>query len=327
MILQTSFSALLVGLNYNNPDYLNYELAFNNAYGRLTEFDLFNVLDIGTKSILLVGNEIGINNYGDFRLIYSIILFFIFGITIRKTCKYGAICLTLYMVSYIFLDEVQFRNFSSFVILLPFLIYYIKNQNKKGLIIFLIGDFLAFTLHFSAVFYLLFGLTIVKSKSLKITYIAIAILFIGAISAIESNIAMIDHTSHYEAPSIVGGVVSCFLLVCNYWFINYINNNYLLKKKDVCSLSIYKYFHIIVQINLLLLILCPVIFINATILRILRFISIVNIIFILNLATDHNKRKISNKLICYSLIYSLIIGYWFNRSTGVYESIFNNPLF
>lgn len=315
---------LVVGLNYDNPDYANYELAFNNA-SMLAEFDIFKVLDIGTKTILSTAKELGINNYPDFRLAYSIVLYILFGITIYKNCRYGALFFALYLISYIILDEIQFRNFSSFVVILPFLIYYINNQTLKGLTVFIIGDLLAFTLHFSAIFYLLFCLSMLKSKTLKIA-ICIATIIIGFIGFLESNLAMIDHTSHYDAPTTLGAVASCLLLAGNCFYIVHIKKQYLNKSALVFSPKIRKNFEIIQQINFLLLLLCPAVFMNATVLRIWRFTSLVNLIYILNLAFAYSGNKAETKLTVSALIYSCLIGMWFNNELGVYESFFNNPI-
>ncbi len=261
---------LIMGLNYDNPDYLNYENAFNNASG-LTEFNIFNILDIGTTIILLTGKEIGFNNYSDFRIAYSIVLYVLFGITIYKNCRYGALYFALYLISYVILDEIQFRNFSSFVVLLPFLIYYINNQTLKGLIVFILGDLLAFTLHFSAIFYLLFCLTMLKSKALKITLMCVAVIVVEVIGVAESNLAMIERVNGYNTPTTAGAIVSCLLLVGNYLYISWIKKHYLNKSDCAVNSNMYKLFELIQQINLLLLLLCPAVFMNATVLRIWRF--------------------------------------------------------
>jgi len=326
LILLWCACVLVVGLNYDNPDYANYELAFNNA-SMPTEFDIFNVLDIGTKTILSIGKELGINNYSDFRIVYTIVLYTLFGITIYKTCRYRTLYFALYLISYIILDEIQFRNFSSFVVILPFLIYYINNQTLKGLTIFVIGDLLAFTLHFSAIFYLLFCLTMLKSKTLKIVLICVVTIIIGFIGFLESNLAMIDHASHYDAPTTLGAVASCLLLVVNCFYIVHIKKQYLNKSAYTFSPKTYKNFETIQQINFLLLLLCPVVFMNATVLRIWRFTSLVNLIYILNLAFTYRGNKAETKLTVSTLIYSCLISIWFNNGPGVYESLFNNPLF
>lgn len=322
-ILLSIIGSLIVGLNFDNPDYENYVIGFQNALIP-DNFNIFEVLDIGNKIILAKSKDLGFLNYEDFRLYYSIILFIVFALTIFKYCKLPAFYMGLYILFYLALDEVQFRNFSSFVILLPFIIYYIHHQNKKGLIIFLFGIFIAFTLHFSAIFYGMFCLTVIKSKSLRVFLICLMCILFVLMGYLESQLAFLDHVEDYERPSILGAFFVCFFLFANYFYIRWIEKKYVgdnNSNSKACSV-----FYVIVQINLLLLMICPAIFINSTVTRIWRFVSLVNLIFILNIISLRNIKN-NRTLVLSSVIYSLIVSSRFNFADGVFDSILNNPLF
>lgn len=313
---------LIIGLNYDNPDYTNYVIAFQNAY-MPDDFNIFEVLDIGNKIILAKSIDLGFDQYEDFRLFYSFTLFLIFATTIFKSCIYPACYMGIYILFYLLLDEIQFRNFSSFVILFPFMIYYINHQTKKGLLTYLIGIIIAFTLHFSAIFYGIFCLTLIKSNKLKIALICITIILLIVAVALEAQLAMIDRVQNYERPSFLGASYGCFLLFVNYFYIKWINEKCNVNK-NIYS-KIFSNYNIIIQINLLLLLICPAIFINVTISRIWRFISLINLIYLLNIIYTCNPKK-KKLLIFSSVIYCLFVTYSFNKTEGVIESLFNNPL-
>lgn len=318
---------LIMGLNYENPDYQNYVWAYENA-DLPYKYNILEIIDIGFKIIQALTKKIGITDYGNFRFILSFILFTIFGLTIINNCKYYNLYFIIYLIFYLALDEIQIRNFTSFVILLPFLIYYIKNQNLKGVLIYILGIFVAFTIHFSAVFYGIFILSVFKSKVSKIIFILIILIVLCIVGGGMSELAMINRVDHYNQPTTIGASVGCILLICNYiyvrWTKTFINKIHV-RKNHKNTLFIVNY-SLLIHLNLILVLLCPIIFMNATVLRIWRFISLLNLIYIINLLYFIRKYKYSWKLSLSALIYGGLISIWFNGE-GVYSSMFNNPIF
>lgn len=317
-----------MGFNYDNPDYDNYIIMFNEAHFP-SNFNIFDVLDIGYKSIQASYKEIFNYNYTEFRLLITCFLFVILGIVTYKNCREYNLFLSIYLIFYLVLDEIQIRNFTSFVILLPFLIYYLSNLSKKSLILYILGVILAFTIHFSAIFYLIFSLLYIKSDKIRITILILAIIGISMIQYIISDLAMLDRVDNYAKPSILGVSAGIFLLVCNYLFIQKIISNKLSNKirTNWSDTTLFCKPKTIININLILFILIPLLFMNATILRIFRFVSLINIMYLINLSKFPNLAKKQIRIIPYIIVYTLLISLWFNIEPGVYVSILNNFIF
>jgi hypothetical protein len=317
---------MIMGLNYDNPDYINYERAFKRAEF-ISEFSIFERLDIGTGLILAGFKDFGFTQYAQFRLAYTTVLFIIFGITILNSCKYPNIILAIYLAFYIVLDEIQMRNFSSFVFFLPFLLYFSSHQNAKGILVYLLGVILAFTLHFSAIFYLIFVFSIFKSKWTQYFLFACCVVFLTLVGSSFSDMAMIDHVEHYTVPSVAGALISCFLLIFNYLFVRYsLKKTRHIDWKLKGSVTFVRRFDVLTRFNFLLMFLMPIIFINSTVLRIWRFTSILNIIFLLGLVFYLHTSKSSRILLLYTFLYAGVISAWFSYE-GVWSSLLNNPLF
>lgn len=318
-----------MGLNYDNPDYDNYVLRYKYAEYP-SELNIFNLLDVGFTIIQSYSKESYGIDYPIFRLILSICLFILLGLIIYNKCKYYNLLFSYYLLFYLALDEIQIRNFTSFVILLPFLLYFIKNLTWNSLIIYVYGVSLAFTFHFSAVFYLIFCLIYFKSNKLK-TIFTICILFLMiSIKYVSSDLAMLSRTEEYNAPSLLGVLANSALLVINYLFIKYSTTHFEYKK----NIYITKYHsyqicdsNIIIQLNMILLILIPLIFMNAVIIRIFRFLSFVNLLYLFNELYLNSivKRKIF--LLIYITLYVMFINlFWFNEPE-VFPSILKNNIF
>lgn len=317
-----------MGLNNMNPDYDNYVIWFKEA-DYPSDFNIFEVLDAGYKFIQSYAKDVYSTEYADFRLALCISLFIIFGITVYKNCKYYNMFLSYYILFYLALDEIQIRNFTSFVILLPFLLYYLNNLTLKSLLIYIGGVLLAFTFHFSAIFYLIFCILFIKSKKIEILIGSVIVACFGILKIILSNMVMFDRVSNYETPSILGALAGALVLIGNYIFVKKITQNFT-HKNIQRFINIKNYLFnptIIIQLNLLLFILIPLIFMNTLVLRVFRFVSIINLIFLFNLLYINHEPQKKRKLLAYITGYVAFISlYWFNRES-VFSYIINNPMF
>lgn len=326
-ILQILCCIVIIGFNTDNPDYNNYLYGFNHA-APPEHFNIFEVLDIGFRYIQLFCKDLGIYQYEIFRIILTAILFTIFGITFSKRCKYRNMFLSLYIIFFIAIDNIQIRNFASFVTLLPFIFYYIQNQNKNGVLIFTCGLILAFTIHFSAIFYSVFYLLIIKNRTLRYLLGILVVIVVSEISFSTSNLAIIERTSNYSRPTTLGAIACCFLLVCNWIYINWIRLKYrqfVYSNDNIYNnITLKNNLDTLVTMNLLLLLLIPSIFINATSLRLWRFISLINVAYILNvLYYSHQYNNKQPRIIFSLLAYCILITLWFNEE-GVYPCLLNN---
>ena len=163
--------------------------------------------------------------------------------------------------------------------------------------------------------------------------IAICVLAFVFIGFEVANLAMVNRVNNnYSPPSMAGALFSCILLVVNYYFIRYIGKRYcqpLIRLYGGSSKkikSIVQQYHVVEQLNFLLIYLAPAVFINATILRVWRFTSIINLIYLVNLILCLRKIKLDRKISLATFGYVCLIALWFNKES-VWESLFNNPIF
>lgn len=329
-LLSCIFCVLIIGFNYDNPDYYNYEVRYN-AADFPQEFNIFHVLDIGYTLIQACCKELGIFEFQKFRMVLAILIMAIYGITIFKYCKYYSLFMAYYILFYLPLDQIQIRGFLAFVTFLPFFLNFIKKRSTQAIILYFLGILISFTIHFSAIFFLVFCILWFKSKKVKFIFSVICLLAFMLTGYVSSELAMLDHISDYDKPTVIGAFAGCSLLIINYFFIKVIFDHYVNNRKNK-KLNIFKKTkmiemdsNIIIQVNLLMLLFIPLLFFNATILRIFRYVTIVNVIYLLNVLSlcdlIHKKNNIRLLILIYLVFIFLRI-----YQPSVLPSVFNNLL-
>lgn len=313
---------ILMGYNYDNPDYENYVIRYDIATYPNTD-NMLSLLDISDSSIQAFCKEIGVQTYGQYRLVLSSILFMVFGCFAYKKCNYCNLYLVLYILFYLILDIIQIRNFEAFVVLLPF----IPLLSRKGLvptILYIGGVLLSSTIHFSMVFFSIFALISIDSKRIKFSLLLLALVTYSYAFSLLQQTEAFERVSGYAHSSIIGALFNSVFVVFNY----YILNNVFCKKCEQYSSNAI-IFHgltpaFIKSFNIVLLFIIPIFFINASIGRVFRYASLVNLIFMLNtLGCCTNKQK--KGLIALILMYVFFFGYLhiFGRMEIV-DSVMNN---
>lgn len=323
---------LLCGLNYDNPDYIAYENRYNWA-SYPTEFNIISVLDISFTFLQVFCKDIGIASYQDFRLILSGLIYIYLAIVVSKYCIYRNLFFAIYIFAYLPLDIVQIRNFFAFVVLMPFLLL-LNHPSSKNLLKYFVGLLIAFTIHFSSIIFSIFGFIGIKNKRTKIVLIVCiavsVIVMYPFIRFVMNSSAAVDRVDGYFQPSIFGALLLSSYLLLNYVMIlllpqipNSITT--FIKSRFNLNVSVITY-SFINKINFLLLFLIPLVFMNGSVLRLFRFISIINIIYILNIL--YYSRKNKGLLYLAVGIYTLFFAFVFSYSkTEVIEAISMNYLF
>lgn len=257
---------------------------------------------------------------------------------VNKYCVYRNPFFVIYSFCYLSLDLIQIRNFFAFSILLPFLLA-LNKPGAKSLWTYLIGLATSFTFHFSMFFFSIFSVIGIKRKSTKIAVVSsiliLIILLFPIFYTLLSASAAFEHAQLYDTPSFLGGAFMMSWQFCNYFLIKFVSKKYnrrpiilLQSNKDMVMKSHSITNKYINNLNLCLLLISPLVLLNGTVTRIFRYISLVNLMYLLNVLYNQKGRKSKYDILVIILIYSLFfaIEYIFS-DPKVYSSIFNNFLF
>lgn len=331
-ILLVGICIIISGFNTDNPDFVAYSNRYNWAnYPK--EISIHSVLDISYIALQAFCKDIGISTYEEFRLLLSIIIYSTLAILVYRYCIYYNLFYIIFIFAYLPLDLIQIRNFFAFIVLLPFLLS-LNHPSTKKCIKYLISVLVAFTIHFSCIFFAIFGFIGIKRQQSKYVIIFLACvtvtIFLPFVTSIVKSSAAVEHISEYSKPSIIGGIFQSSFLVVNYFLINNILKEY--STYSINNNSTVQYhklrYSFIKNLNLLLLFLIPLIFMNGTATRIFRFISLINIMYIINLIYKTRNNPI-NKLSIYIILilYFLFFGiYYIYMDEQVVNSIFKNSI-
>lgn len=319
----------ILNFNISNPDYIPLQNTYEaESYG-----------EIGYRFLCKIFNSRGVN-YFFFKIgiaAFSLLLLYRF---ISIYAKYPAYIAALYMIICP-LDVVQNRNFFAFMILIN-AIPYLGRFSIQNLIKYYFFLLLACSIHASLVFF--FFLPFLQKDVLsyflksKGTIFVLSIIMIPILYYCLSNLIDADVQSrsqaYFENPtSLVTKVGVLMLCTFNYLFVKryqryaYTNRTYQNKVIEKTSYIVYNPCQFVIALNMLFLLLSPMIMINITFLRLLRFVILINIIYMLNIRSYvHQGSFLSVSL--YSLI-SLLIGLILHRDTfitDVFLPFFNENL-
>lgn len=190
-ILFVAYFIVIMGLNIKTPDYDTYEKVYDPLYITLVEDNY----EIGFKGLVLLCNYFGLS-YQEFRVVVSILFSVCVVFASRKLSLYPNYLLTLLLI-WPFLPGVSGlrQTLANAVMLcgIPHLAY----DDKKHLIKYVIWILLAWSIHQSALFYLLFILGKREFGNKEVRYIVYATVggicilgfsqFLGNISFIQNN--------------------------------------------------------------------------------------------------------------------------------------------
>ena len=304
---------LLIAFNYDNPDYDNYVIRFDNVstwVGVATQ----GIMDAGFSLLMRLFYVLGVQDYYHFKLIISGISLLLFLLFSMKNVRYHAFWAFLYLVFYAILDVTQFRNFVAFSVVLA-LFPLLERNTFKSNILFLIGVLFATTIHFSMAFFLVMGLRLIKNERTRILLIAVLAI---AVFVLRSSIwGSLQDTTYYNRvddyarTSVLGALLTSTLFLCNYLIMHYF---YLQSRKNAINnekavLVVQQSLSVANSFALYLLFLVPFVFINSMPVRILRFASLIEIGYLLNYAILIEKKKRSMVFLI-TLLLAVFFYFW-----------------
>lgn len=305
---------LMIAGNYANPDYEAYETRYDIGLGIL--------LEPGFGFLCDFFKYLGYDYFG-FKAFVSFICLYMVFYSIRKLSLNISLGATLFILYPFIIDITQFRNFIAYSIVV-FGIPFLYERTRKGAIKYCATVIVASLFHTSVFFYILFLLARKKINRwhIGIGIILIAIIKVSIYNAFQTQFDT-DKLGIYDKPSIIGALFLAFLVIMNaivVWRI------YMQRKKTIGSDLSHLFQDSIIwpNISLLLLLLIPLFFDNATFTRLFRNMIFLNFIYIAN--SSHINKMVRNMIILSFLIY-YTSSYFTNPDGNVFFPVFfNNSL-
>ena len=276
---------VMFGWSSGNADYANYERGYSWAHGALR----FNT-ELGTqllyKLFILAGLE-----YRHYIIIISLIGLLLIFKTIKTYTNNIAFVLALYFLFPFIIDVVQARNFLTMSIVL-YATHYLIQEKRRGTLKFVILVLLASTIHYSALFYLLFLL--VKKRSLRsLTLLSLLVTSIGLILSYTNLIPLLvkqfippEKVHHWFSNRFNWGILIAILIYAfSYFFIYYAYLKIKSKTETEGQLAVndtsnnnLRFARAVYKINMVLLMAFPLYVFNMIFFRLYRNILILNFI-------------------------------------------------
>lgn len=307
MIFITCFIIKMIQkYNFAFPDYQNYY----NIYSEigLEGIQSVNGVETGFKILCLLFYNLGFS-YLQFYMILMMISLILLYETVFYYTKIRSIVFIFYIIFPFCLDIVQIRNLLAGAIVV-FSIKFLSNSFKKGgLFYYLILNALAISIHFTAAYYFLFLLAkFVNKKNLLKFVVMITVLVVFSLSKINELLNSSEFTTKYLAYTgnqikLSGVVAVIFLISCSTFCLYFMTQENLGQPEHDD-----RDFEFLFKVNMLMLPLIVVFFINIDIFRLFRNLIILNnCVFVYNIF--HAKRLTVSRLIIYGLYLACFVGF------------------
>lgn len=315
---------ILLGFCNNNdrPDLMNYQYAYNKIkiYG-MTVDDC----EIGYAVLGKILNMLGL----DFQQAVSIMMLLflsLIAIAIAKYTKSIAMVSSLFMIYPLFMSGIQIRNSIAMAIIV-FSIQYLVSDKKYSLIKYCACVLFAMSFHSTALIY--FSLILVRFiKKENIKYIAIIMAFlIAVVSRMDiSVLRSIFGAGRYESKFFSHTNTLGEFVIAILWQITMTMLIMLLhiKVKKIqkfvnCDNRLNALNEIIVKINVVLILLLSLYYIDFSTERLYRNIMVLNFVYIANSMEITKLKKEINIIVCY-----IAMGVWYLLTCFVFEGIYAN---
>lgn len=300
---------ILMGGNTKNPDYYSYEILYYN-YGNVVS------ADFGYRILCAIFRNLGIN-YEGFRIIISLIGFYLINITIKKYSANKIFVYLLYAIYPFLLDVVQIRNFLMTSIVIYAMSYLVKKSGKST-IKYILFILIASSIHITALVYLPIALILYLDKNIFFKLFIFYIIIIGILAGINKDILEIIANKIINALDLDD---SRFIMYSSiktqygyllYWSLQFLTYAIIKSSKSICNKNKLvdehknKFVDLVYVINLYLLIFLPFYVFEITYHRFARNMMILNYIVytITYQSIVNNKYK---KLIYLSFIILLVL--------------------
>lgn len=243
---------VLFAFNTNNADYANY-LGIYSRIGSGTSYTIANY-ETGFVLLCRLCNRFGLD-YSAFLVLVATVTTIMFAIVIRLYCAgiRRNIVISIFLITLYWINICQYRNYIAFLIVMIGLYYYLYCDAKRGTIIFLLSNLLAFSFHRSSVLFLL--LLLVKPLSIKKCFFAIPISMIpfillrnGSFYSLVNRFVpaykingFLYNDSHRTFVGVFALVlVRILLLIMEFAILNRDNHNEIIKKEETFVTSTIK---------------------------------------------------------------------------------------
>lgn len=330
------FMWILFGGNTANADYLNYK----NVYDLLNQYGDYSAIEVGFRFLCKLGNRIGLN-YNQFLAVFSFIGLSLIASTVHKYTNKISAVFCLYFIYPFLLDIVQIRNFMAMAIII-FGIRYLIDNNKRGVIKYILCVLLASTFHNTAFFYLIFAFVKIKDykKIITITSFAIIIgIFIYNFypTLITKIVASERYTSYLSLNTkaytkVLFLLYFLFNIVLIYYFYRVIKKNGTDTQNNTNDNQI-TFADVIMKVNILVTVSYVFLLYDVDFVRLFRNILILNYL-LFEIAKTKIKITKSVSALVYSVMFLvfIVLSSWafifFTNYYGVvYPIIHNNSIF
>jgi len=345
-VLLALYLWILFALNTTTPDYDAYQHMYLNSSS-----PIYSKMEIGYMLLNTICLKLGLS-YTGFRAVLATIIIVLTVITIRQYTQKVSFTLIAFLI-FPYLAFVSGVRNTLAASVICFSIQYLL-QNKKGSNIkYIIGIIIAVSIHYSALFYLIF---LIARK--RINYLLIYILFIfilpgliflilytnipftlvSFLTSSEKVLQWFDLSS-FENTNLTGLATSTGLIMINYllvkWAFAIHSKNHQTDNSDLAGNSVIlndRTKLIINNINVLMFMLVPFLAIELTYLRILYNILLLSYAIIASVIFNDfsNRKSINIRLLKYStLSWSFILALYYCYGVGnlLLPVLKNNLLF
>lgn len=313
------FAWILLGWNYDNPDIDNYVWNYEVSDTWFGAFVETNSVEPGYSLLCYVGNLLGFS-FMTFKQILAAIAYAMITLFVFRVGKNYALIASCYLVSFFLMDVIQLRNFFAMAVLLFGFRYLLKpNMEKMDAVKYIICAIVATSIHVSMVFSLVLVLARRPIKRIFVLALIVVVFLLKAsIFGFFSTTLDTEKVTIYEGlSSLQGGLFSSFIFCANAIFIVWVYNKYC-KKNRIGIAGSFPEILTVKNINLLLLILIPFLFDNASFSRLLKDVLIVNYAFLaINL-----KGKEKMFMYGYALFYLVYYVSFGERGLLVFNTVF-----
>lgn len=291
----------LVVINYNAPNVADF-MSYNNIYNSITDKD-FHQTGYGWYVLNNLGRTFGLD-YNHYKMWTIIIAGCCIWMVSRILVGEGAnIIAGLYLLYPALLDTVQLRFYTAMTIVLIGILFLVK-QRQWSTTIFIVFVLVAYTIHSSAIFYIVFAfypiidkisdklkyvivgisilLVIFKSKLLSLVYY---VANVRQLQYLDSAYGITSGSSYLLAIAIISIVVMYFI---NNRILMLVNSNSLFSDSDKQTVSTIR------GISLMMFLLIPLVILSGEFFRVFRIIFILSYISIAILSKNSNSYQIKN---------------------------------
>lgn len=308
--------------NFDRPDFMNYQY----AYYRIEKYGMaVDDCEIGYAILCKILNILGLE-FQQAVVIMMLLFLGIIAVSIPKYTQSVAMVSSLFMVYPLFMSGIQIRNSIAMAIIV-FAVRYLVSEKKYSLIKYSLCVVVAMSFHSTALIYFsLILVRFIKKENIKYLSVVLAV-FIAFVSRMDiSVLRSIFGEGRYEAKFFSHTNTFQEFLMALAWQItaiivitllhtkiketqNFVEDNIWLEQIQ----------EIIVRINIALIVILPLYYVDFSTERLYRNIMVLNFVYIANSIEIVKDKKETNIIFCY-----MAMGIWYLLTCVFFEVIYAN---